>query len=130
LAFSTIKETSRLNPHRLSKKIRREATYPKAAGSARERRIRKAMRHKDSLGAGAKARRKYLRTQDEVEDAVRREYARKTLWSGSGHKVTSSSQAEAIAKSEAARYADRGYVSRMSTEALRGALKRPHRYKR
>ena len=62
-------------------------------------RFRKAMRHSNKLGAGAKAR-KHLKGQDKVH-VVMSEFKRGTLHSGSGHIVTKRSQAVAIGMSEA-----------------------------
>ncbi len=56
------------------------------------------MQHKDVLGAGAK-KRKELPAKDKVK-TVMKEYARGTLNSGSGHKVTNPKQALAIGYSE------------------------------
>jgi len=64
-----------------------------------EKRIKKAMRHKDVLGAGAKKRKK-LPPKDKVE-VVMKEFKRGTLNSGSGSKVTNPKQAIAIGLSEA-----------------------------
>lgn len=61
--------------------------------------IKKAMRHKDVLGAGAKKRKK-LAPKDKVE-TVMKEYKRGTLHSGSGKKVSNPKQAIAIGLSEA-----------------------------
>jgi len=66
-----------------------------------KRRIEKAMKHKDVLGAGAKKRRKYLKKPQEKVHVVMKEYKRGTLYSGSGEKVKSRKQAVAIALSEA-----------------------------
>jgi hypothetical protein len=60
--------------------------------------IKKAMKHSDKLGAGAK-KRKHLKGQDKVE-VVMKEYKRGTLHSGSGAKVKNRKQAIAIAMSE------------------------------
>ena len=60
---------------------------------------RRAMRHSNRLGAGAKAR-KHLRGQQKVE-VVMKEYGRGTLHSGSGQIVKNQKQAIAIALSEA-----------------------------
>ena len=61
--------------------------------------IKKAMHHKDILGAGAKKRKK-LKGKDKVE-TVMKEFKRGTLNSGSGQKVTNPKQAIAIGLSEA-----------------------------
>jgi Family of unknown function (DUF6496) len=61
--------------------------------------IKTAMKHKDILGAGAK-KRKQLPKADKVK-TVMKEFARGTLNSGSGHKVTDKKQALAIGYSEA-----------------------------
>jgi hypothetical protein len=61
--------------------------------------IKKAMKHKDVLGAGAE-KRKQLKPKDKVE-TVMKEYKRGTLHSGSGEKVTNPKQAIAIGLSEA-----------------------------
>lgn len=60
--------------------------------------IKKAMKHPDKLGADAKKRKK-LHGKGKVE-TVMREFARKTLHSSSGQKVTNPAQAKAIAMSE------------------------------
>jgi hypothetical protein len=60
---------------------------------------KKAMRHSNKLGAGAKAR-KHLRGQKKVE-VVMKEFKRGTLHSGSGEVVKNRKQAIAIAMSEA-----------------------------
>lgn len=67
--------------------------------------VKKAMRHPDKLGAGAKKRRA-LGNKSKFE-AVMGEFKRGTLHSGSGEKVTNREQAIAIAFSEA-RKAKRG----------------------
>jgi len=61
--------------------------------------IKKAMKHPDKLGEGAK-KRKNLKPKDKVE-TVMHEYGRGTLHSGSGAKVKDQKQAIAIALSEA-----------------------------
>lgn len=66
---------------------------------AHEKKIKKAMEHKDVLGAGAKKRKK-LKPKDKVE-VVMKEFKRGTLNSGSGKKVTNPKQAVAIGLSEA-----------------------------
>lgn len=63
------------------------------------KRIAKAMRHPDKLGAGAK-KRKSLPAKDKIK-TVMKEFERGTLNSGSGHKVTDKKQALAIGYSEA-----------------------------
>src|SRR5580704_8460707 len=63
--------------------------------------IKDAMKHKDVLGAGAK-KRKHLGKKDKVK-VVMKEFARGTLNSGSGAKVTNPKQALAIGYSEARR---------------------------
>ena len=60
--------------------------------------IKKAMKHKDVLGAGAK-KRKSLPTKEKIP-IVMSEFARGTLHSGSGHVVTNPKQALAIGYSE------------------------------
>lgn len=62
--------------------------------------IKKAMQHPDKLGAGAAKRRKLKNPEDKVK-TVMKEFARGTLNSGSGHKVTNKKQALAIGYSEA-----------------------------
>ena len=66
-----------------------------------EKEVRRAMRHKDVLGAGARRREK-LSPKDKIH-TVMSEYKRGTLHSGSGAKVTKRKQAVAIALSEARR---------------------------
>jgi hypothetical protein len=66
---------------------------------AHEKRIKEAMKHADKLGAGA-AKRKKLPPKDKVK-VVMKEFARGTLNSGSGQKVTNPKQALAIGYSEA-----------------------------
>lgn len=66
--------------------------------------IEKAMNHPDVLGAGAK-KRKRIRDPRKKVKAVMMEYARGTLHSGSGEKVTNVKQAFAIALSEAKKHA-------------------------
>ena len=66
---------------------------------AKEHRAKKAMHHKDVLGAGAK-KRKALPAQEKV-GVVMKEFKRGTLNSGSGAKVTNPKQAIAIGLSEA-----------------------------
>ena len=61
--------------------------------------VKKAMKHADKLGAGAKKREK-LNPKDKKE-VVMKEFQRGTLHSGSGQKVTNPKQAVAIAYSEA-----------------------------
>lgn len=61
--------------------------------------LKRALSHKDTLGAGAKKRKK-LRGQEKVH-AVMSEFKRGTLHSGSGAKVKSREQAVAIGMSEA-----------------------------
>jgi hypothetical protein len=58
-----------------------------------------AMKHADTLGAGAKKRKK-LKGQEKVH-VVMKEFGRGTLHSSSGEKVTDPKQAVAIAMSEA-----------------------------
>jgi len=60
--------------------------------------IKKAMKHPDKLGAGAK-KRKALPAKDKVH-VVMKEFKRGTLHSGSGAKVKSRPQAIAIAMHE------------------------------
>ena len=62
--------------------------------------IQKALRHKNVLGAGARARRKARLTPDEEYAAIMREFKRGTLHSGSGKIVKNPKQAVAIAASE------------------------------
>jgi hypothetical protein len=64
-----------------------------------EKVIKKAMKHPDKLGAGAKKRKKL--SPKNKEEVVMKEFKRHTLNSGSGHKVTDRKQAIAIAMSEA-----------------------------
>jgi len=64
-----------------------------------------AMRHRDTLGAGAKKRRA-LRRPEKI-GVVMREWKRGTLHSGSGGIVRNRKQALAIALSEAARKKER-----------------------
>lgn len=61
--------------------------------------IKKAMKHADKLGAGAR-KRTALKPKDKVE-TVMHEFGRGTLHSGSGQKVSNRKQAIAIALSEA-----------------------------
>ena len=61
--------------------------------------MKKAMKHPDELGAGSK-KRKALPNKDKIP-VVMKEFARGTLNSGSGHKVTDKAQALAIGYSEA-----------------------------
>jgi hypothetical protein len=70
---------------------------------AREKRIEKALKHPNVLGAGAAARRKHLKSASEVYETDLKEFERGTLHSGSGQIVTSRKQALAIARSEASR---------------------------
>jgi hypothetical protein len=65
----------------------------------KEERKKAAMHHPDKLGAGA-AKRKSLPNKEKIP-VVMKEFARGTLNSGSGHKVTSKKQALAIGYSEA-----------------------------
>ena len=60
---------------------------------------KKALKHKDVLGAGAKKRKK-LKGRDKIS-TVMEEFSRGTLHSGSGAKVTNPKQALAIGYSEA-----------------------------
>jgi hypothetical protein len=62
-----------------------------------------AMKHPDKLGAGAKKRGKLKEKKDKVA-VVMKEFARGTLRSGSGDKVTDRKQAIAIAISEAKKH--------------------------
>lgn len=64
-----------------------------------EEAVRKALRHKNEFGAGARLR-KRLRSKDKIH-AVMSEFKRGTLHSGSGGIVKSKRQAIAIALSEA-----------------------------
>ena len=61
--------------------------------------VKKAMKHSDKLGEGAKKRKK-LPAKEKVE-TVMHEFGRGTLHSGSGEKVTNRKQAIAIGLSEA-----------------------------
>jgi hypothetical protein len=61
---------------------------------------KKAMDHPNTLGAGARLRRKYLKGREKIP-VVMGEFKRGTLHSGSGHIVKKPSQAKAIAMSEA-----------------------------
>jgi hypothetical protein len=63
-----------------------------------EKAVKKAMQHKDELGAGAK-KRKSLNKSD-TGHAVMKEFKRGTLHTGSGKKVTDPAQAKAIVVSE------------------------------
>lgn len=65
----------------------------------KEERIKKAMAHTDKLGAGA-SKRKELPKKEKI-GVVMKEFARGTLNSGSGQKVTNPKQALAIGYSEA-----------------------------
>lgn len=62
------------------------------------RAIARAMRHADEMGAGSAKRRELPRKWR--GSAVMKEFARGTLYSGSGHKVENPAQARAIAASE------------------------------
>lgn len=62
--------------------------------------ITNAMKHKDTLGAGAAKRRQLKKPADKVK-VVMKEFARGSLNSGSGHRVTDKKQALAIGYSEA-----------------------------
>lgn len=66
---------------------------------ANEERIKKAMKHSDKLGAGAK-KRKSLPPKDKIK-TVMKEFSRGTLHSGSGEIVSNPKQAIAIGYSEA-----------------------------
>lgn len=61
--------------------------------------VKKALKHPNKLGAGAKKRRK-LAPKNKIS-AVMQEFSRGTLHSGSGAKVTNPKQAVAIGYSEA-----------------------------
>jgi len=61
--------------------------------------IKKAMHHADKLGAGAAKRRELKKPADKVK-TVMKEFARGTLNSGSGHRVTDKKQALAIGYSK------------------------------
>lgn len=61
--------------------------------------IKRALKHSNKLGAGAK-KRKYLKGQEKVQ-VVMKEFKRGTLHSGSGRIVKDRNQAIAIAISEA-----------------------------
>ena len=65
----------------------------------KESRAKEAMKHPDKLGAGA-AKRKSVPNKEKIP-IVMKEFARSTLNSGSGHKVTDKKQALAIGYSEA-----------------------------
>ena len=65
----------------------------------KNKKIKEAMKHPDKLGAGA-AKRKSLPKKEKI-GVVMKEFARGTLNSGSGHKVTNPKQALAIGYSEA-----------------------------
>lgn len=65
----------------------------------KKQRQEKAMHHPDKLGAGARKREK-LPAKEKIP-VVMKEFARGTLDSGSGHKVTDKKQALAIGYSEA-----------------------------
>ena len=62
--------------------------------------ISKALRHENILGAGARAREKYLHIPEDKIEVVMKEFKRGTLHSGSGDIVKSHKQAMAIALSE------------------------------
>lgn len=70
----------------------------KSLGMSKES-MAKAMKHPNKLGAGAD-KRKALPNKEKIP-IVMKEFARGTLNSGSGHKVTSKAQALAIGYSEA-----------------------------
>jgi hypothetical protein len=72
------------------------------AGKKTKIAIKKAMKHSDKLGAGA-AKRKKLNGKDKIA-TVMKEFARGTLRSSHGPKVTNPKQALAIGYSEARRY--------------------------
>ncbi len=61
--------------------------------------ISEAMRHPDVMGAGARKRKKLHSAKDKMA-TVMKEFARGTLYSGSGHKVTKRAQALAIGMHE------------------------------
>ncbi len=67
--------------------------------TTKESRAKKAMHHADKLGAGAR-KRESLPAKEKIP-VVMKEFARGTLNSGSGHKVTNKKQALAIGYSEA-----------------------------
>jgi hypothetical protein len=69
--------------------------------------IKKAMKHPDKLGAGAKKRKKLHSKKDKVH-VVMSEYKRGTLHSGSGAKVTNPKQAVAIAMHESGQSKKKG----------------------
>jgi hypothetical protein len=62
-----------------------------------EKRVKKALKHPDRLGAGAKARKDL--TKSENAQAIKKEFERGTLHSGSGKIVTNPAQARAITRS-------------------------------
>lgn len=62
--------------------------------------LSRAMHHADTPGAGAKQRAK-LRSPEQHQRAVSKEFERGTLYSGSGQKVTDPKQMAAIANAEA-----------------------------
>jgi hypothetical protein len=65
--------------------------------------VRKALRHKDVPGAGAKARRKHRLNAEENAAALAKEFKRGTLRSGSGAVVRKRDQLRAITASETRR---------------------------
>lgn len=67
------------------------------AKKLREARLRKAYKHSNELGAGARAREKHLKTPEENIEATMHEFKEGTLHSGSGQLVTDRKQALAIA---------------------------------
>ena len=78
----------------------KEVKAPKLKKIASEKRMDKAMKHPDKLGAGAKKRKK-LKSPKEKIGVVMREFKHGTLHSGSGATVTNPKQAIAIGLSEA-----------------------------
>jgi len=66
--------------------------------------ISKAMAHPNTLGAGAKARRKYLKDPQDKVHVVMKEFKRGTLHSGSGGIVKNRRQAIAIGLAEARKH--------------------------
>lgn len=67
------------------------------------KRIAKALRHPDKLGAGAAARRKHLKRSDEYVTAVMKEFYSGTLHGPHGKKIKRRDRALAIGISEAKR---------------------------
>ena len=61
------------------------------------KKILQAMKHPDTLGAGAKKRKQLKLNKNEYFETIMKEWKRGTLYSGSGVKVKSKKQAIAIA---------------------------------